>query len=162
MDAVPQLRPNAGFTDFPADNSLAGWARENLTLTKDTVNFETGAYALNMAKAAGGASSWMRATIPAGPLRGQDVTFAARFRVPTGTTSNAGQLAIVSGNLVRFAVWGQCNQWFWRSITRRIPATANTFELRIYLNPTTDAAATPQVDRVSLTLGDFPTDLLVA
>jgi hypothetical protein len=86
--------PNAQFLDFPADDLLTGWIWENLTLTKDSANFETGTYSLLATKTAGGATSWMRAPLPINTVKGQTVTWDVRVRVPTGVTGNAGQLSL--------------------------------------------------------------------
>lgn len=160
--AARNLAPNPQFSDFTSPPTLPSWAATNCTLAKDTTHFETGSWSLSATKAASGSSSHIDANLPVAFVAGQTVTFAARMWVPSGVTSNAGQLVLISsvGQIAASTIWQVNDQWFWRTVTARIPANATSASLRIMVDPSTGASANMSIDRVICAVGRFPTDVL--
>jgi len=160
------LLTNGDLEDFASPPALPSVTATNATLAKDTTNFESKAYSLNIAKTAAGSISQIEWVPNSKLLVGKEVTFAVRMRIPTGAAGTVGQLSIVDGvtspNLSS-TTWGDFrDEWFWISMTARIADTAavGAVKCRIIADPTTGATlVNVSVDRAILVLGRYPMDV---
>ncbi|MBF4476781.1 hypothetical protein, partial [Rhodococcus rhodochrous] len=112
-------------------------------------------------KQSGGSTAFIEAPLPLSLVAGQTVILAARIRVPTGGSSNIGQVALRSSAVTSSDVWGATDQWIWRIVTARIPANASLARIRLLVDPSTGTTLTEMsVDRVCVIVGDMPADVV--
>lgn len=157
--SLQNIAPNSNFTDFTPPAAPTSWSGSNITWTKDTVNYETGTYSLQVDKIAATSTSF-QADLPLNQVKGQWVTVAVRMWIPAGVTSNAGRIGIVtnSGNTLS-DIWNDVDdQWFWRTVTARVSPTATYARIDISLDTSTAATSTIKIDRVVAVLGRYPSD----
>jgi len=158
------LLTNGDFEDFASPPTLPGVVATNATLTKDTTNFESKAYSLNIAKTAGGSVSQIEWSPNYRLIAGKEVTFAVRMRIPAGSAGTVGQLSITDGltapNLSS-TTWGDFrDEWFWISMTARIADNTTSVKCRIIADPTTGSTlVNVSVDRAILVTGRYPMDV---
>lgn len=143
-------------TSLPVNVTLT-----NCTHTVDTTNFETEGKSLKLTKTATG-QAYADVILPIDRVKGRTVITTARIRVPTGAnTTTVGQVSLRdSVTIDGSATWGQVDQWIWRTMIRKIPATATFATVRIYVD-TNAASATLEnisIDRVGVWIGDVPHD----
>ncbi|QOD04874.1 SGNH/GDSL hydrolase family protein [Pseudarthrobacter sp. BIM B-2242] len=149
------------FAAWDGTTTPAGWTVTNVTLSKDTVNYETGTWGMKMTKTADGAAAWVQIPLPHAFIAGQKGMFAARVRVPAGVTTNAAQVALLASGqaLDGSAIWDTKDQFMWRIIHKLFPDGITSASARIYVDPSTAAgAASVTVDRMSFVLGTYPSE----
>lgn len=157
------LLRNADFAlfDGPAPDD---WVNTGATLSKDTTNFETGAYGLRM-QSAGAAAAYVQQNIPVplrNAIRGSWITVAARVKLPataTGTQYRIG-LAISGGTSVTtISQPFGLNGWRWMCASGFVPDAVTNVGVTLYADSGTTGTADWTVDRVCLVRGDMPRDM---
>lgn len=142
------------------------WARNNVSApTKDTTNFETEGYSVNLASATA-ANAWVydQSTTSADiiALRGKYVTFAVWMRIDPANPDSSGRLEVADsvGSSVSYPTI-QSNGFVLHTCTHYVDPSATY--LRTYIYPTVEAVSgTVQVDRATLSLGLLPIDIIPA
>jgi len=158
--------PNGDLANVDVNNLPLTWTAQNTTVTKDTVDFETGTYSLVLTKTAGGSTANVEVSLPLGLMRGQTVTVAVRLKVTGDAGLNAaGQIAgridvRDSKGIYASDIWNLPDQWVWRMRTHRYDPDVTYTRFRVATDPTTAASAQVKIDRVVAVLGEYPSDLL--
>jgi hypothetical protein len=158
-----QLLVNGDFATYTTSPGIPdSWTGNNATAAKDTTNFETGSWGVNVGTTASGTSR-IEQTLPAGVVRqfrGKWLTLAARILVAAGQPSPAGVVQIADGvtspNSSSTPI-GQGN-FIWVMVSGRIDAAAGTIVARVYASFGSIVAAAT-IDRVILTPGRWPRDM---
>lgn len=151
---------NPAFESFAPPAAPQDWILTNATVTKDTVRYETGGWSVQMAKAGAGLSSLAISIFPTSQLAGQWLTFAARVYIPAGNPASSAQVAIHSNTVNATSdQWGVFDQWFWRTVTVRIPVGENSVSVEVINDQTGATAGISLVDRVTCIIGRYPVDL---
>lgn len=87
------LAPNGDLVNVDGSNIPLTWTAQNTTVTKDTVDFETGTYSLVLTKTAGGSTANVEVHLPLNTVKGQTLTVAVRMKVTWGFRAERGRPA---------------------------------------------------------------------
>lgn len=169
--ALPAVLANATFEQtWDGTGAPPGWSlSSNGAAAKDASNYETNGYGLQVSQVDAGLSTrgYIEQSIPVAPFAGRSVTLAVRMFIDSSMSgAQVGRISITD------SVDGEYNpresstargRFFWAVATKYVPATATgdlTFRIYADWSVSTGAGSMPTIDRVSVTHGDLPRDVL--
>ena len=166
VEPARNLITNGDFTTWSdAGAAPDGWTAINATISKDTTNVETGAYALRVV--GGGASGlagleWVVDPAAAGIkgyVDGKVITIKARVRVPSGATPPSLIVTDQTGgtnqrrtDLSQYAT----GRFVWMSVTKRLTAAPTLLRVQVCSRVTGTTGGDISVDRVEIVEGNLP------
>jgi len=161
-ETATNLLTNGDFIEF-VSGTLTGWTAQNVTLTKDTTNYEsTNGYSIKGTGTADNANNQIYQSLPIRRVRGRVVTFSARFYVDAAQTSGSvGRVTLTSNGtgaatMSSGTITSVRNNWVWVSVTARIPDDATSATALILFGGAVGHEAS--VDRATVCLGSLPKD----
>lgn len=161
-----QLLANGDFSDFASPPTLPSWTATACTLAKDTTVFESDhGWSLRMTSSSA-ASSYITQTVDADMIttfRNRWITIAARMYIYGGSPATGiARLGIrpstgvqISGHSTEMP-----ERWFWKIHQMFIPEAATSLEARVYADIDSGGIAQIAVDRVIMTIGKLPRNML--
>ena len=162
------LLSNPRFALFDGSAMPDGWVSSNVTVSKDTTFFETGAWAVRIATTTSSTAGFVTRTLPLKVCLGKWVTFAVRMHIDTTLARNAtplpagvGRVGIYDGSALTSPVTDVAfglNGFVWRLVSAYIAPSATQVTCYIYANDSSVAAGDITIDRVYASLGVTFTD----
>ena len=154
---------NGDFASFASPPTLTSWTASNTTLAKDTTNYESAnAYSVKGTGTAA-ANCTMFQSLPIRRVRGQVITFAARFFIAAAQgssqpgrvqiTGDGGTVTTTSGTLTTVR-----DNWVWAFVTVRVPNAATFATASVIFG--TAVGHECSVDRAIVTVGHMPRGLI--
>ena len=154
---------NGDFASFASPPTLTNWTASNATLSKNTTNYESAnAYSVKGVGTAA-ANCTMFQSLPIRKVKGNVITFAARFYIPAAQassqpgrvqiTGDGGTVTVTSGTLTNVR-----DNWVWAFVTARVPNGATFATASIIFG--TAVAHECSVDRAIVTVGNMPRGLI--
>lgn len=168
-EAAASIVPNVNFTSW-ASTIPDGWTATNATGTKDTTNFETGTYGLQIT--AGGASGSAHLELAGGTdsfglkgnLSGKTITVAARIFVPasyTGTPSLVVQDSGGASQQARADIASDTrDRYMWLIASKKVVSPGSFLKIQLAARLSGTAAGSITVDRIRVVEGDLPRDVV--
>lgn len=161
-----ELLVNGKFASFAAPPALTGWLASNVTLAKDTVNYEAtngNAYSVKMTSTGAGIAVVLQAvSAPAlARLKGRYVTLTARVRVDTpaaSDTSSRGTVWLYDGvTFVKglFDAWTQ-GKFVYHAVTLKVSTAATQLTAYLVCDDAVAAGTINQWDWASMVEGIVP------
>jgi lysophospholipase L1-like esterase len=158
----------ASYTVGPPDE-LAGWTRNNVTVSKDTTNYEgPNGYAAKQTVVAAGTAARLSQALSADKvkaLRGGWVCLAARIFMATGRPGGAGRISLSesggsgAGLTQNNGLVDGDNGFKWVMCARRIAADATGLSVFLNCDPAGGAGVNVTFDRAVLARGILPRDI---
>jgi hypothetical protein len=167
IPAVNNLVANGSFAGY-VSGTPTNWTASNVTVSKDTTLYDSAqgySVRLQSASAAAATFSQLVTTQVLNLIKGHYITLAVRIYLPSGSVGSHGRIAIAitGGTSVTTESFGGSghNGWKWTTATAFVSTAATFVNALIYVDSGATGTADIRIDRVILSRGILPRDMLV-
>lgn len=163
-EPTESLITNGDFAAF-SGSVPANWTATDCTVTKDLVDYENPAgYSVVLTDAGAVSVSYISQALPAKLVAGQWVTVTARVKIAAGQPYSAGNVGLAdsSGETISLGMSSAGRDgWRWETVTRYFPVGVTSPVVKVYSDRTSVTSGVARVDRVIVSRGTMPRDLLL-
>lgn len=160
-ETAMNLLTNGDFIEFSSPPTLTGWTASNVTLSKDTTNYESANGYSVKGTGTAAANCIAYQTLPIRRVRGKTITFAARFYVPSSVSSSQPGRVQLSGDggmgvVTSGTITNVRDNWVWVFVTAKVPDATTAVTATLIFG--TASGENASCDRAVVCLGALPKD----